>query len=64
MLGVLVDFGKENWPIHIALASMDSTSESSDVTGTVSELALGVTKVWEPQRIVRPYVGAGVAAVR
>jgi hypothetical protein len=62
--GVMVDFGKEGWPIHIALANMDSGSESGDVTGSVSEYALGVMKVWEPQgKIVRPYVGGGVAAV-
>ena len=62
--GVIVDFGKQGWPIHIALANIDSSSESSDVTGTVSEISIGIMKVWEPQGTTRPYVGTGVAAVR
>jgi len=62
--GVIVDFGKENWPIHIALADIDSTSGSDNFHAAVSERALGVMKVWEFQSAVRPYLGAGVALVR
>lgn len=62
--GIMVDFGREGWPIHLCLATMDSSSsDGSSVTRQVSEFALGVIKVWEPQSAVRPYLGGGLAAV-
>jgi hypothetical protein len=61
--GILVDFGKEGWPIHLCLASMGSSSEENGITGSVDEYALGVMKVWEPRSAIRPFVGAGLAAV-
>jgi hypothetical protein len=61
--GVIVDFGKEGWPIHLCLANMDSSSDDSSDGGHISEHDFGVMKVWEPQGAIRPYLGGGIAAL-
>lgn len=62
--GVMVDFGREGWPIHLCLANMDSwSSDTGARTGIISEIAFGIMKVWESAGAVRPYVGGGLAAV-
>jgi len=61
--GVIVDFGKEGWPIHICLANMDSSSDDNGDGGQISEYDLGVMKVWEPHGAIRPYLGGGIAAL-
>lgn len=63
--GVIVDFGRQGWPIHIALSNMDSSScGDCSQHSAVSEYAIGIVKVWEPKGTIRPFVGAGAAAVR
>lgn len=62
--GIMVDFGREGWPIHICLSNMDSISDDDGVTGQISEYAVGVMKVWEPRSSIRPYVGGGIALVQ
>jgi hypothetical protein len=62
--GVMVDFGKAGWPIHLSLSNMSSSHSPSWGTEAIDEYAFGVMKVWEPKSAIRPFVGAGVAAVR
>ncbi|HKQ98806.1 MAG TPA: hypothetical protein VJV75_13090 [Candidatus Polarisedimenticolia bacterium] len=61
--GIMVDFGYEGWPIHLCLSNMDSSSDNEDNDGSISEIAIGVLKVWEGKGTIRPYVGGGVANV-
>jgi len=64
VLGVTVDFGKENWPIHLAAGYMGSRSdeEESDleIKATIRELSFGVLKVWDSSK-TRPFLGGGLA---
>ena len=66
VFGVTVDFGKEDWPIHLAAGYMGSRSEEEeaglDIKATVSELSFGVLKVWDSSN-TRPFVGGGLAAL-
>lgn len=62
-VGVMVDFGRAGWPIHICLADMHSSSGDESHSGEVSERSIGVMKLWEPESSIRPYVGAGLAAL-
>ena len=63
-LGVLVDWGEKNWPIHVAtdlLISKDDEGQSGlDVDGKTWELAAGVRKVWYQNDRFRPYAGGGL----
>lgn len=63
--GVMVDFGKDSWPIHLCLSTMSSGSDQGPGTGGINEFALGIMKIWEVRKggIFRPYAGAGLAAV-
>jgi opacity protein-like surface antigen len=63
--GVMVDFGKDNWPIHLCLSTMSSGSDKGPGSAGLSEYAVGIMKIWEVRKggIFRPYAGAGVAAV-
>lgn len=62
--GVMVDFGRAGWPIHLSLASMSSSHSPDWGTESIDEYSVGVMKVWEPKSAIRPFVGAGIAAVR
>jgi hypothetical protein len=63
--GINVDFRKKEWPVNIAIAILGSAGEGKmngiNVKGTTSELRFGVRKIWEPNEIMRPFLGGGVA---
>jgi hypothetical protein len=63
--GVMVDFGKDSWPIHLCLSTMSSGSDKGAGSAGISEYSVGIMKVWEVRKggVFRPYAGAGVAAV-
>jgi len=64
--GAEVSFGKDGWPISIAIDLLGAASEETeggiDFEGRTSELGVGVRKIWEVGR-TRPYVGGGIALV-
>ena len=67
-LGVISDFGKQNWPVSIAIDAFiagagDKSDGQEKVAGTF-EIHLGVRKVFTIEdSIFSPYVGGGVAQV-
>jgi len=67
--GVVMSFGRDDWPVHIAVDLLGSTDEGEifdtlvgeiDVTGSTVEIGLGVRKIWSTKR-AHPYVGGGLA---
>lgn len=69
-----IDFGKQGWPVNIAVGVGASASEKKTafdpftssfdkLTGSVSELSVGVMKVWETKGNTRPFLGGGVSDV-
>jgi hypothetical protein len=67
-LGALISWGKEGWPVHIAIDILgtSATEENlfflADVEGSTFELDVGVRKVWG-KNIVRPFLGGGIALI-
>lgn len=63
--GILVDWGKTDWPVNIAIDILASRAIEStvvaDYEASTEELNLGVRRVFGD--IVRPYIGGGVAAI-
>ncbi len=67
-IGLLCDFRGQDWPVSLAIELLGSTKEETfngvDVTGSTSELCIGIKKIWEPAGTpIRPFVGGGLAAV-
>jgi hypothetical protein len=74
-LGVVMTFGRSDWPVEIALDVLRSTKEDDYVdwglwnlgtakfTGATLEIAPGIRKVWNLGR-TRPYVGGGMALIK
>ena len=71
--GVNIDFGLFGWPVDIAVGLHGSSDEGdvdlpggekADVTGTVWDLSVGVTKRWLVAGNIHPYVGGGLAYVQ
>jgi hypothetical protein len=69
--GVVMSFGQDDWPVHVAVDVLASGDESSmfdpllgdiDVTGATYEVSAGVRKIWS-RNALRPYVGGGLALV-
>ncbi len=73
--GALMSFGGSDWPVHVAVDVLGSTKEktvfelstefgdlSGKLTGTTTEVDLGVRKVWALGK-VRPFVGGGIAII-
>ena len=66
--GVLVDFGKRDWPVNIAIDLLGSYGEET-LGGTkfedrTSEFNVGVRKIWQVSGTsMRPYLGGGIAFV-
>jgi hypothetical protein len=65
--GVVMSFGRDEWPIHIAADVLVSAKEGTlfgpiDVSGGTFEAAAGVRKIWG-QKAFHPYAGAGIAIV-
>lgn len=71
-----VSWGKKDWPVRIATDLVGTAQEknisqfdpefgffSGDLTGSTSELAFGVRKVWTVGN-ARPFVGGGLAFIR
>ncbi len=69
VVGVAVDFGKKDWPIHletgiqVSVGAEEDFFVTSDVYGSVAELDFGVNKTWETKGPARPYIGGGLATV-
>ena len=71
VVGVTVDFGGADWPIHLETGFYGSSDDENDfggpfdveVTGSVAEVFFGVNKTWEPGERIRPFVGGGLADV-
>jgi opacity protein-like surface antigen len=61
--GILFDLRPQSWPINVSLDLLGSAHKDNGVTGSTSELALGVRKYFLEQTAVRPFVGAGVADI-
>jgi len=75
-VGLLLDFKQKSWPVSIAvdyLYSWDDDEESSyvpgyglvnfDADGSTSELCIGVRKIWDNFKHVRPFFGGGIAFI-
>lgn len=64
--GAEVSFGRDHWPVLIAIDLLGSRAEDTDrgidFEASTSELDLGVRKIWEFRRM-RPYVGGGIALI-
>ena len=73
-LGVTAFLKQDEWPIAIALGLYQSDDKASEtffdpsfglvtltVEGELTELSVGVAKVWDNFRHARPFIGGGVA---
>jgi hypothetical protein len=63
--GAEVSFGRDAWPIRIAIDEFDSVNQDHLFGGftadvSISELDIGVRKIWG-DRATRPFVGGGLA---
>ena len=62
--GINVDFRRQEWPVNIAIAILGSAGdgdiEGINVDGATSELRFGIRKIWEPNEIMRPFLGCGL----
>jgi len=62
--GVEMTFGGAGWPVMLALDAMQSSAEedqdSLTLTGTTTEVSVGIRKIWEKGR-ARPFIGGGLA---
>ena len=71
--GLEIDFRNRHWPVNIAIDLVGcSKEEDSLVPGTgrvirqsadISELDLGVRKVWDQGPFIHPFVGGGIGIV-
>lgn len=71
-LGVEVTFGKESWPVWIAIdyfATADVEEDiqvfgfgGQDIVGSTVEFDLGVRKIWGKKK-TRPFLGGGVGLI-
>jgi opacity protein-like surface antigen len=77
--GIDVDFGKESWPIHIALGYLSSIDDDSfteevdyegnlydvltESEGSTRELRLGIKWIWDSGNVVHEYLGGGLAMI-
>ena len=69
VIGTMVDFGKQKWPVHLEtgiLVSVGAEEDfigTSDVYGSVAEICFGVNKTWELKGPARPFIGGGLSSV-
>jgi len=62
--GILADFKGQNWPASIALEYIGSVKDKNDLTGSTSEICIGIKKIWEGIGTpIRPFVGIGPALI-
>lgn len=69
--GILIDFRPNDWPINMAIDILQSEADESafdPFTGLgasieleFTEVQLGVRKLWDRSRTVRPYIGGGLS---
>lgn len=68
-LGLMFDFGQEQWPFNIAIDVLGSVADDTeniygyyyDYEVETSELNLGIRKAWGD--VLRPYLGGGIAFI-
>jgi hypothetical protein len=65
MDGATADFGKENWPVHLAIGVYSSAAEKGEwsVVAATFEASFGVLKVWNVAGNTHPFVGGGLSFV-
>ena len=69
MLGLMMDWGAEGWPINLALDVVDSSKDSNDndfdvnVDGSTLAIDGGVRWYFVKNRSWEPYVGGGVSYI-
>ncbi len=67
-MGVLFDFGREEWPLHIAIdyftAESDGSNNGIDLDSTITELDVGLRFVMDvPSHNTALHIGAGVSMI-
>ena len=64
--GVMVDFGKQGWPVHIAIDFMASGTKEivggDTVKGSTAELDIGFRKIFDIGGM-HPFVGGGIGSM-
>lgn len=70
---VLIDFRPSAWPINFAIDILRSEADesafdpftglSASIELEFTEVQLGVRKLWDRSRTVRPYIGGGLSYV-
>ena len=71
-IGFLFDFRPKSWPVNIAVDYLsagdykyqDSAGSIIRIEGKTRELCIGVRKLFELTKTMRPYVGGGLAHIR
>ena len=65
-VGIMLDFGMQEWPVNLALDYLSSSAEETtggmDVEGATTELDIGVRKYWGDGNM-RPFLGGGVSII-
>ena len=66
--GIEVDFKKQRWPVSIAIdflsASGEGTLSNIKFESKTSELNVGIRKIWDRSRHVRPFIVGGIAFIK
>jgi hypothetical protein len=75
-LGIKVDFKHQGWPVSIVIDYLSSSGEETalmfdpqlgtvefDIEGEISELNLGVRKIWDQSPHTRPFIGVGISYI-
>ncbi len=61
--GIMIDFGGESWPVHLAVDLMVSATEETvgwfDYKGATTELDIGIRKPFDIGNM-HPFVGGGI----
>jgi hypothetical protein len=70
-IGVVMSFGRNNWPVHIAVDVLTSGDETSQydgavgfvtTTGSTFEIDAGPRKIWKKGSVL-PYLGGGLGLI-
>lgn len=67
-VGILFDIKQQNWPVSLTadlLHSWDKNEYLNNVTfeGNTTEFDLGISKHWELEGSITPYIGGGLAII-
>ncbi len=66
-IAIEFDFRERTWPLNLVIGLRGAHDEDDlggvTVESTTSELSLGVRKIWEPDAIIRPFLGGGLALI-